>query len=347
MVESSAKKWAATLKDVALRAGVSTATVSRCLNEPKHVADLTRHKVMQAVSDLGYSPNFGARVMAARRTNTVGAIIPTMENAIFARGLQAFQEQLRDQGYTLLVACSSYSSELEEEQIRALVARGADGLLLVGYERNPEIYAFLQRQNVPTLVTWAYESSAAQPAIGFDNRAAMRALAREVIKLGHTRLGAISAQILHNDRARLRLLGIHDAMKEAGLNPDDLSVIETHYDINCGAQAFETLYTPPVGTPRPSAILCANDVLAIGALKRARAMGVRVPEDVSITGFDDIELAQVADPALTTVHVPHREMGQAAALCLVHMLRGEAAPRHAQELMTELRLRESLARPAR
>jgi LacI family transcriptional regulator len=166
-----------TLQDVAAAAGVSTATVSRCLNFPDKVAERTRSKVMQAVKVLSYSPNFGARAMAARRTNTIGAIIPTMENAVFARGLQSFQDELREYGFTMLVASTSYRPEVEEEQIRALVARGADALLLIGHERSPEVYQFLDVQRIPTLVTWAFDGQSPRPSIGFDNRKAMRLMA--------------------------------------------------------------------------------------------------------------------------------------------------------------------------
>ena len=117
-------KTAPTLDDVAHAAGVSTATVSRCINDPKVVAKATREKVEAAIKTLGYTPNFAARFMASKRTFTIGAIIPTMENAIFARGLQTFQEALHARGYTLLVSSSLYSPEAEEEQIRNLVARG-------------------------------------------------------------------------------------------------------------------------------------------------------------------------------------------------------------------------------
>ena len=127
------KNGTPTLHDVAFAANVSTATVSRCLNFPNKVSAATRQKVSAAISELGYLPNFGAKVMATNRTNTIGAIIPTMENAIFARGLQAFQEELLLHGFTLLVASTSYRPEIEQEQIRALVARGADALLLIGH----------------------------------------------------------------------------------------------------------------------------------------------------------------------------------------------------------------------
>ncbi len=328
-----------TLEDVARLAGVSTATVSRCLNTPDRVVETTRLRVADAVRELGYLPNFGARAMAAKRTNTIGAVIPTMENAIFARGIQAFQEALHDQGYTLLVASSSYSLDREAEQVRALAARGADGLLLIGHDRLPEVGVFLQRHGIPALVAWAYDSQGGLPSIGFDNRASMRALAREAIGLGHRRIGVISAETAANDRARGRLEGIRDALREAGLPDGDLPVIETTYGIAQGAEAFARLMR---SERPPTVVLCGNDVLAVGALSRAREIGLSVPGDVSVTGFDDIDLAQVAVPGLTTVHVPHRVMGRQAARMLVRMVE-TGAPGASVELATRIRRRDSLA----
>ncbi|MEP5375888.1 MAG: LacI family DNA-binding transcriptional regulator, partial [Hyphomicrobiales bacterium] len=173
-----------TLEDVAKTAGVSTATVSRCLNSPDRVMEKTRLRVKNAVEELGYTPNFGARVMAGQRTFTIGAIIPTMENAIFARGLQAFQEELLRRGYTLLVSSSAYREEVEKEQIKALVARGADGLLLIGYDREASVYKYLQTQNVPVLIAWVFAPDSAQPSIGFDNRKSMEKLTIQVLGRG-------------------------------------------------------------------------------------------------------------------------------------------------------------------
>lgn len=327
-----------TLQDVANRAGVSTATVSRCLNFPDQVSPKTSEKVHTAIAELGYSPNFGARVMAARRTNTIGAIIPTMENAIFARGLQAFQEELRAHGYTMLVASTSYQPQIEEDQIRALIARGADALLLIGYARSPEIYQFLKAQGIPTLVTWAFDPDAGRASVGFDNHAAMYEMAKAVIAQGHRSLGFISAQVATNDRAQGRLKGIQSAMADANLDPADLAVLETQYSIENGATAFAALMQRH---PRPTAVLCANDVLAVGALRQAHDMNISVPRDVSVTGFDDIELAQIATPALTTMHVPHRDMGRTAAQTLVKMLRDGDDP-GAVALRVDLVMRNTL-----
>lgn len=330
-----------TLLDVATRAGVSTATVSRCLNFPDRVSAKAKAKVNAAVDALGYAPNFGARAMAARRTNTIGAVIPTMENAVFARGLQAFQEELRDHGFTMLVASTSYSAQVEEEQIRALVARGADALLLIGHDRAPEIYAFLDAQGVPYLVTWAFDLTEDRPSVGFDNRAAMRELAAAAIAMGHQRIGFLSAQMAENDRARARYHGVRDAMGQGGLTPDDLCVFETTYGVETGAAGFEALMRME---PRPTVVICGSDVLAVGALRGAKQMGIAVPETVSITGFDDMELAQIVDPMLTTVHVPHRDMGRRAALALVGAV-VDGLPLEVVQLPANVVRRGSLAAP--
>lgn len=309
-----------TLEDVARLAGVSTATVSRCLNSPDRVSGKTRETVMRAVRDLGYAPNFGARALAAKRTNTFGAIIPTMDNAIFARGLQAFQEELGRHGITLLVASSSYSPDLEEEQIRALVARGADALLLIGHDRTPQSYEFLRRRKIPYLAAWVFDPASSRLSIGFDNRAAMRRLTSEVLAQGHRRLGLIAGERQGNDRARARWEGALQALSDHGFDPETMRVIETKYSISNGEKAFARLMAE---TPPPTAVLCGNDVLAVGALRMARKMHLSVPEDVSVTGFDDIELADIIEPGLTTVHVPHREMGRRAADMLLRLRNGE------------------------
>ncbi len=327
-----------TLDDVARAAGVSTATVSRCLNSPERVVEQTRKRVMAAVEALGYTPNFGARVMAAKRTFTIGAIIPTMENAIFARGLQAFQEELHTRGYTLLVASSAYQPKIEEEQIRSLVARGADGLLLIGHDRDPSVYQYLKARSIPVLSAWVYLPESAQPTVGFDNRQSMRALAQQVIDFGHHQIAVISGITKGNDRAAARLAGLRDALAANGLDPKTMPVVETPYEIENGAVAFQTLMR---AENRPTVVMCGNDVLAVGALRGARDMGLSVPEDVSITGFDDIELARIVTPQITTVHVPHREMGRKAAIALIDMVEKRGTG-DTIELKSTVQLRDSL-----
>lgn len=296
---------------------------------------------MKTVESLGYTPNFGARAMAAKRTFTIGAIIPTMENAIFARGLQAFQEELHTRGYTLLVSSTAYKADAEAEQIKTLVSRGADGLLLIGFARDPVIYDFLRRRGVPTMIAWAVSRDSDQSSIGFDNRASMHLLTDHVIAAGHQNIAMVSGISQGNDRAAERIAGVRDALSVHGRDPDALPLIETGYDIENGADAFEQLMQADA---RPTVVMCGNDVLAVGAMRRARDLGLRVPDDVSITGFDDIELARIVTPTLTTIHVPHREMGRRAAFELVKMLEGGGTG-PVIELESTLCLRDSLAPP--
>ncbi|MGB1163314.1 MAG: LacI family DNA-binding transcriptional regulator [Paracoccaceae bacterium] len=327
-----------TLQDVADLAAVSTATVSRCLNNSGHVTEKTRLKVQQAIQTLGYSPNFGAQALAAKRTNTIGAIIPTMENAIFARGMQAFQETLAENGITLIIASCSYRPELEEEQIRSLVARGADALLLIGQSRPAATYQFLARRNIPYVLAWAHKKDSQHCYIGFDNQAAAQTITRQVLELGHRNLGVIVGLTRNNDRARDRITGIEHAIADYGAQTAPLQVIEAEYTFQEGAKALDQLLANP--TP-PTAVICGNDVLAVGAVKRAKQLGLAVPEDLSITGFADIEVSELIDPELTTVHVPHREMGIAAAKSLIAMLKTQT-PVESHLLETRIVNRQSL-----
>ncbi len=329
---------APTLQDVARMAGVSTATVSRCFNNPERVVEATRKKILLIVDELGYTPHFGGRVLASNRSNTVGAIIPTMDNAIFARGLQAFQETLAENKVTLLVASSGYDPERELQQIRTLISQGADGLLLIGHARLDSTYAFLKQRKIPYVVTWNYRADAACFNVGFNNRKAATRLAQAVIEYGHRYLGMITGYTELNDRALDRVDGVRDAMEDSGIPGDQLTIIPTTYSLANGGEAFVQLMAQ---TPRPTAIICGNDVLATGAIARATEMGIRIPNDISITGFDDIDLAEVIQPKLTTVHVPHRRMGETAASLLLEIINDRTDCRSI-ELDTKLVIRESL-----
>lgn len=332
------KKSQPTLEDVARASGVSTATVSRCLNTPDKVAKKTRESVQVTVQKLGYTPHFGGQVLASNRTNTVGAVIPTIDNAIFARALQAFQQELATAGITLLVASSGYDPEREARQIRSIVSRGADALLLIGSDRPQTTYDFLRQRSIPFVLTWTTLPEQQYPFVGFDNAAAAGDLTRQVLSWGHRSIAMIAGRAGMNDRARERIKGVRQAMDKAGLALADGQLIETGYSLRNGAEAFELLIAVE---PKPTAIICGNDVLAVGAISRALDMGLRVPEDISIVGFDDIELAQVTRPQLATVHVPLEQMGKAAAELLIKLKNG-TVPAESVTLATHFVQRGSL-----
>lgn len=329
------------LADVAQRARVSTATVSRVLNSPTLVSAETRDRVERAVEALGYTPHFGGRALASNRTDTIGAIIPTMENAIFARGLEALQHALDAAGVTLLVATSNYDAAQEARQIQTLLSRSVDGLVLIGEARDEAIYTQLSRRSVPFVLVWAWREDCPWTCVGFDNRAAARTVAERVLDHGHRAIAMVAGVTDGNDRARARVTGVREALAERGAPLEDDRLLEAEYHIDAGAEAASRLLR---ATPRPTAIICGNDVLAAGAVMAARSAGLRIPEDVSVTGFDNIDISTLLDPPLATVHVPHRRMGRIAARTILDMLDADRVVESVR-IDTEFLERSSLGPP--
>ncbi len=315
--------------------------MSRTLTRPATVSLETRERVDAAVRELSYVPNFGARALASNRSNTVGAVIPTMENAIFARGLQALEETLSANAITLLVATSHYNVDAEAGQVRTLLGRGIDGLVLIGEARPQSTYDLLARSGVPFVLVWNPNGDGPHCSVGFDNRAAARTMTEEVLAWGHRRVAMIAGVTEWNDRASERVAGVRSACR-SGDALEPLHIVEAAYSLDAGAEAVKRLARLD---PRPTAVVCGNDVLAAGAILGLRELGIVVPDAISVVGYDDIDLADVATPALTTVHVPHRRMGNAAAELLLGMI-GNVEVKRNVVLETSITLRSSLARVA-
>ena len=315
--------------------------MSRCVNTPTKVAASTREAVEQAIERLGYTPHFGGRAVASNRTHTVGPDVPVLTNAMFAMGLQSFQDTLSEAGVTLLVASSGFDPEREAQQLRRLLANGVDGLMLIGHDRSRETRDFLALRAVPHVLTWCSGPPGPVPVVGFDNRAAARDMARHVIAKGHRRLAIIAGLCANNDRARARLAGFHDAVAETAGRAEIVAQTEAAYVLDEGGDAFDRLRVTSCGA---TALLCGNDVLAAGAIVRARRDGIEVPRDLSVTGFDDIGLARVSYPALTTMHVPQEDMGRRAAEVLLARIENAPHPYNVT-LPTRLVVRDSLTPP--
>ena len=331
-----------TLDDVAQAAGVSAATISRCINTPDRVAESTRLRIQAAIDALGYTPNFGGRALATRRTNIIGAVIPSMANSVFAGGIQAFQEVLAREKVTLLIGSSNYEPEYEFEQIQTLISHGADGMLLVGSKRPERTQQFLISRRIPTLNIWCYRADSDQLYVGFDNHRAGQDVAKLVLDYGHKAVAIVSGICDGNDRAADRLAGMTSVLDDPAYGAQTVMVHQTKYSFDHAAKAFDTVIAQ---SPRPTAILAGNDVLAAGMTQRAKALGFSVPDDVSITGFDDIALAQFVDPGLTTVRVPQVQMGHRAAEELLAEIREPGSGRSV-ELLTHIIKRGSLGPPA-
>ena len=334
------KSTVATVADVARVAQVSSATVSRALNQPEVVRAELRQRIEAAIVELGYVPDAGARALSTKRSGTIGAVIPTIDNAIFAKGIEALQKYLDGQGYQLLVAVTEYDLDVESRQALDLVARGVDGLIFMGNSQLPALAALLKRRALPCVHVGVPNAPSGAPVVGFDNQAAAARATRFVLDLGHREIAMLAGITKDNDRARARLGGVRQALKEVRLPLPAHRVVEKPYNL---AAAREGLRELLAHNPPPTAVLCGNDVLAFGALMEAARQKVKVPRDLSIVGFDDLELARHLEPALTTMHVPTEEMWRVGGERLLAMIHGEKVPA-VTEVEVRLVVRESTAR---
>lgn len=328
---------AATVRDVARIANVSVATVSRVLNGKATVAEGLRAVVERVSRELGYTPHAAARALATQRLSTIGAIVPTLHETNFSAGVNALQRRLNAAGYTLLLGSTNYDPEEEVRQVRALLAHGIAGLMLVGGRHRPEVYDLLSSRGVPFVNTWVLDAT--HPSVGFDNHAIGRTLVDYLYDLGHRDFGAIVQQSRRSDRATLRVAGMRGALQARGGEALQLRLIGNSHNIVAGQRAFQALME---SDRRPTAVICGTDTLAFGALVQARSMGVRVPEDVSITGINDVEFAAYLTPPLTTIRLPAEQVGEHAAERLLACIRGQAVARHTAIAFT-LVIRQSTA----
>jgi LacI family transcriptional regulator len=326
-----------TIDDVASAARVSTATVSRVLNKPDAVRETLRLRVNEAVVRLGYVPHAGARALMLHRSGTVGAVFPTVDNAIFAKAIEALQRRLTDAGLQLLIATSGYDVDTEARQAMNLVTRGADALALCGVGQSPQLLKFLRQRALPTVHVMTYPAPAETVCVGFDNAKAIGQAVRYLLDLGHRRVAMLAGITRANDRARARVAGVRKALKEAGIDLPPARLVERPYGLAEARDGFRALMA---ATPAPTAMLCGNDVLAFGALLEAQKMKIAVPKALSVIGFDDLEMARHIHPALTTVHVPTEKMWGAAADRLIEALDRRPVAT-ATEVEVELVVRDS------
>jgi LacI family transcriptional regulator, galactose operon repressor len=327
------------LADVAAHAGVSTATVSRVLNGSAPVAEEAVLRVEKACRELNYVPNGAARALSSRRTRTIGAVVPSIENAGFAVAIGALQRWLDAEGYTLIVASSDYDPAVELRQVSLLMSRGIDGLLLVGGEHHTELIPMLLQQGLPFIESWTLSTE--HPCVGFDNVAAARQVTDYLLDLGHVDIGVIAGRMRHNDRAADRVAGIRQALEARGLKLSTEWLIERPYRILEGRLAMKALLASPA---RPTAVICGNDQLAFGAMIEAKAGGLSVPHDISIAGFNDLDFAAYLDPPLTTVFVPADQIGVISGEYLLARVLDRPALR-VNEIQTKLVVRSSVAPP--
>ncbi len=328
-----------TMRDVARMAGSSKATVSRAIHAPHLLRPETRERIMQVIQRNGYVYDAVAGDLSRKQTSVLGLVIPTIRSSIFAMSTIGLQEAAHAEGFAVLIANSGYDPAGQAEMVRLLQQRRVAGVILTGLE--PTLKPVLQEmtdRGVPCVVTWQGTAEENVSSVGFDNFKAAYQATDYLLSLKHRRIGLICGPKKQVGRVQQRHDGYQAALEARGIPFDPTLIVEREYSLMEGKEAMRRLLTLP---EPPTAVFAASDVLAMGALAGAREQGIRVPEDISVVGYDDIDFAAYCNPPLTTVRVPAYEMGRLAVKVLVSLIRGRETGPQRYLLDTDLIVRGS------
>ncbi|AWB65988.1 LacI family transcriptional regulator [Saccharobesus litoralis] len=329
------------IREVAKVAGVSIATVSRALSNPEKVSEKALKKVQDAIDQIGYKPNMLARNFRFHRSYAILVLVPDLANPFFSTVVKGIEDVARKKGFNVLLGDSRDSLEREQEYLKLIDTRQADGVIQLRPHREGDESTFVGTDfpvvNACGCVGTPY------PSVRIDNAAAQKTVVDYLISLGHTRIGAITG-LSDNAHSKNRLKGYKAALEQAGIPYDDKIVIEGDYSKWSGLNAA-TQFTHM--DHRPTAVVAFNDQMAIGAVKGFKSAGLSIPEDISVTGFDDLEVAKYIDPTLTTIAQPATELGHTAMNLLHRMLEGQELSQQEYILPHEFMVRESTAAPKR
>lgn len=327
------------IRDVAREAGVSVATVSRALSTPDKVSSAALEKVQLAIENVGYRPNMLARNFRSARSYTIVVLVPDIANPFYGPVIRSIEDRAQQKGYAVLLGDTRGTPERELEYIRRVETRLADGLIQL---RPAEQSSNIIPDDIASVSACGCETTVG-PSIRIDNRAAAKTMVDYLISLGHRRIGVISG-LRDNPHSIDRMAGYKESLKDAGIPFDKELIAEGDFTMWSGlnnAHQFCQMKN------RPTAIFCMNDEMAIGAMQTLKAHGFKVPEDVSVTGFDDIAYAKYCDPSLTTISQPTEELGKMAMDMLLRIIQGESISQKECILPTEFIIRKSTAPAAK
>ncbi|MET1412794.1 LacI family DNA-binding transcriptional regulator [Roseibium sp. HPY-6] len=339
MTKSEPKKTNPTVQDVARAAKVSTATVSRALSSPERVSKKTRDKVSRAVEETGYVLNHAARNLRRRDTGTIVALVPDIGNSHFSNILQGIETVCAGKNLKVLIADTRKPSMSRPRISDVLSKNNCDGIVILdGHLSISEIRSI--NPKMPPIVTCGeWSDDPAVPIAVVDNLMGARLAVTHLLEHGHTNIGHVTGLLTHKP-GRDRLEGFQAALAEGGLDPDSAWVFQGDYTLNAGERAARAWLDL---ADRPTAVFCASDRSAFGFISTLNEAGVRVPDEVSLVGFDDIDISGHFVPPLTSVHQPRRAVGEQAAKLLVKLLEGGHPDQESVQLEPWLVVRKSTA----
>jgi LacI family transcriptional regulator len=326
-----------TIREVAERAHVSPTTVSHVINKTRFVSKETRERVLLALEELGYKPNELARSLRSGKTFTLGLILPDNSNPFFAEISRGIESSAFEADYSVILCNTEGNQEREEFYVDLLLKKQVDGLIFVAAgDRADSLYSLVKRK-IPVIIVDRNVPGPEVDAVLVDNITGGWAAVRYLIELGHRRIACITGPSNVTPSSG-RVIGYRKALTEANIPVDETLISQGNFRIESGEQiALELLQR----ADRPSAIFACNDLMAIGAMRAANRLELDIPGDVSIIGYDDIELARYVTPLLTTVFQPKSLMGQVAVKLLLDRMENIDRPKQVEVLQPELVIRES------
>jgi len=336
------RKQNITLKDVAKAAKVSVSTASKAINNKTVVAESTRERVLNVAKKLGYRASFIPKSLRSRKSKAIGLILPNIVNPFFCTLANAVEDIALKEGYVVILGSTKEDIRRESVYFDIFAERWIDGIILAGGTSEDEKYIqYIQEQEIPIVFIDREIEEHFTNSIGIDNEMAMYEATKYLIKLGHKQIGFISGPLRIKVFAK-RLKGYKRALESSGLEFKENLVEESDETAFGGGIAARKLLK---GNRDITAILASNDMMAIGSLKELDKAGLRVPEDISLMGFDNIPLTSVVTPSLTTVSQPSCEMGTEAMKLLLEIIQGKKKAKSKIILGTEIVIRESTSPP--
>ncbi|KIS45924.1 MULTISPECIES: DNA-binding transcriptional regulator CytR [Kosakonia] len=328
---------AATMKDVAMKAKVSTATVSRALMNPEKVSQTTRNRVEQAAMEVGYLPQSMGRNVKRNESRTLLVIVPDICDPFFSEIIRGIEVTAAEHGYLVLIGDCAHQNQQEKTFIDLIITKQIDGMLLLG-SRLPFDASIEEQRNLPPMVMAnEFAPELELPTVHIDNLTAAFNAVNYLQEQGHHLIGCIAGPE-EMPLCHYRLQGYVQALRRSGTTVDPHYIARGDFTFEAGAHALEQLLALP---KPPTAVFCHSDVMALGALSLAKRRGLKVPDDLSIIGFDNISLAEYSDPPLTTVAQPRYEIGRESMLLLLEQLQGHNVNSGSRLLDCELILRGS------
>jgi len=327
-----------TIKDIAKEADVSVTTVSRVLNNKPDVGDDTRAKILKIIEEMNYNPNSVARGLVMQKTHTIGLIIPDISNPFFPQIVRAVEDKAQQLGYSVIFFNTDNHLERERKAVELFKSKQVDGLIVSLSLGNEKILKNLKAANYPVVQIDRSVLDHSYPLVSIDNQKSAYQMVEYLLKKGHEKIAHISGD-LNTTTARERLSGYKKALKNYEIEINEDYIIEGDYTQDSAYQAMQNLLKLEVP---PTAVFAANDLSAAGVYKALFAADLKIPEDMAVAGHDDINLASLLKPELTTMRQPKYKMGERAVTVLLEMINNKNAKIEDQILSTNLIIRESV-----